>query len=664
MLFSTLVATKAGTPKLVLLTTACLVLVGCSGLVLQTSPVNIQDRVLSSANDYLLKLQKCDNNSKAHWQLLAIRALLHEGRLLEASGYLGQLSKNLSSVQLVERQMLIAELDILNKKNIRARNVLDQLDSSLLSIDQKIRYYHAQITVNEGCYFLPLLRIYIAQERLLNGQVHQDNLDETWQILLKCTPQQINSAFINANENVLQGWMDLLRSYQDNRLALDPLQAAIKDWKTRYPEHPAAKTLPTQLKRVFSLAQSSITNIALLLPLSGQAKVFSAAILQGFEAAKNNIAVPPIALEALSAINSNQPFVIPAAPNSGEAVSNLLSSLDHPVTSSVLISPWQVFNNHQVKVYDTTDQSLVVVLNKVQQDGITLVVGPLLKEAVDQLSDINTSLNILALNHPKTTNDHPNICYFSLSPEDEARDAANHIWGQQHRYPLLLVPRTSFGNRIAAVFNQEWQKLGGQTVLQQSIGSMDELRQAANSGGLHLTGTPITSASTLPSMTTKNTPAVSFSNEIKKSDYMIDAIYIIATQAELTLIKPMIDMVIDSRSKQAIYASSRSYQAGSGIDFRLEMEGLQFSDIPLLAGFNSSLLQEAMSFFHNDYSLLRLYAMGVDAWILVNYFDALRYAPLLQISGVTGILTATPSCVINRKLTWLRYHNGMVVPIS
>ncbi|XPE42869.1 penicillin-binding protein activator [Shigella flexneri] len=51
---------------------------------------------------------------------------------------------------------------------------------------------------------------------------------------------------------------------------------------------------------------------------------------------------------------------------------------------------------------------------------------------------------------------------------------------------------------------------------------------------------------------------------------------------EVAFIKPMIAMRDGSQS-DAAYASSGSAQA-AGPDFRLEMEGLQYSEIPMLAG--------------------------------------------------------------------------------
>lgn len=75
----------------------------------------------------------------------------------------------------------------------------------------------------------------------------------------------------------------------------------------------------------------------------------------------------------------------------------------------------------------------------------------------------------------------------------------------------------------------------------------------------------------------------------------------------------MIAMRNGSQSGATLYASSRSAQGTAGPDFRLEMEGLRYSGIPMLAGGNLPLMQQALSAVNNDYSLARMYAMGVDA---------------------------------------------------
>ena len=669
MLSSTLVRTKVG--RLVPVMLAAMLLAGCPSQAPQTPPTNIQDEASANSDYYLQQLQQSNDDNKADWQLLAIRALTREGNLPQASEQLSTLPQNLSNIQLQERQLLSAELQVANKNYAAARDALNPIDSSLLSANQQVRFYQAQIAANQGEASLPLIRAYIAQEPLLSAQAHQDNLDQTWQTLLALKPQDMNSLVINADENVLQGWLDLLRVYQDNRQDPDLLKAGIKDWQNRYPQNPAAKSLPTQLNQILNFTQASTSHIALLLPLNGQARVFSDAIQQGFVAAQNGITLttpmqaPQPASDPALSMPTSPDETNGAVSTSAASVDNL-TAITEPSAAPAPMPMTPPVASGQVKVYDTSSQPLPALLAQAQQEGATLVVGPLLKTDVDQLASTPTTLNVLALNQPEQPQDSPNICYFALSPEDEARDAARHIWEQQKRQPLLLIPRGSFGERIAKAFAEEWQKLGGQTVLKQNIGATGELRQMVNSGGIRMSGTPVMVQSAEPqSVTIAGLTIPAPPSDIPASTSGgIDAVYIVATQDQMTLIKPMIDMTTTSRTKPALFASSRSYQAGAGPDFRLEMEGVQFSDLPLLAGTNPQLQQQVSRQFRNDYSLVRLYAMGMDAWTLANHFAEMRQLPGFQVAGATGVLTASPDCVITRKLTWLQYRQGMIVPVS
>ncbi|XPE69767.1 penicillin-binding protein activator [Shigella boydii] len=53
--------------------------------------------------------------------------------------------------------------------------------------------------------------------------------------------------------------------------------------------------------------------------------------------------------------------------------------------------------------------------------------------------------------------------------EDEARDAARHIRDQGKQAPLVLIPRSSLGNRVANAFAQEWQKTGQRRVVHENL---------------------------------------------------------------------------------------------------------------------------------------------------------------------------------------------------
>ncbi|HCR1046275.1 TPA: penicillin-binding protein activator [Enterobacter hormaechei] len=693
---------------------AALIFTGCGTQAPDQSTAHMQGSAQADSGFYLQQMSQSTNDTRINWQLLAIRALLKEGKTQQAAELFSQLPQDLNDTQRHEQTLLSAELKVAQKDYDGAKKILGTIDLSALDKNQQARFWQAGITAEQGRPSLTLLRALIAQEPLLAGADKQQNIDATWQALASMTQDQAKALVINADENVLQGWLDLQQMWFNNRSDPNMLKAGITDWQKRYPQNPGAKMLPTQLVNVQNFKPASTSKIALLLPLNGQAAVFGRAIQQGFEAAKNGttaVSGSAVPAQAAQAANVND-VVSPSAAETSDlttAQTPAQGTMQNPVTAPTTqpatpapaatqapaetpapataeqpqpqtaqpeqqpaaqpqaVATTSANPGAELKIYDTSAQPLDQVLAQVQQDGASIVVGPLLKNNVEALMKSNTTLNVLALNQPEQVQNRANICYFALSPEDEARDAARHIHEQGKQAPLLLIPRSTLGDRVANAFAQEWQTLGGGVVLQQKFGSASELRAGVNGGaGIALNGSPVSAS--LPQQQSVTIggltiPAPPTDAQISGGG-KVDSAYIVATPEEIAFIKPMIAMRNGSQSGATLYASSRSAQGTAGPDFRLEMEGLQYSEIPMLAGSNPQLMQQALGAVRNDYSLARLYAMGVDAWALANHFTQMRQVPGFELNGNTGDLTADQDCVINRKLSWLKYQQGQIVPAS
>ncbi len=694
---------------------AALIFAGCGTQAPDQSAAHMQGAAQADSGYYLQQMSQSSNDTKTNWQLLAIRALLKEGKTARAAELFNQLPQDLNDTQRREQSLLSAELKVAQSDVDGAKKILGSIDIGALDKNQQARFWQTGIAAEQGRPSLQLLRALIAQEPLLSGKDKQQNIDATWQALSSMTQEQAQALVINADENVLQGWLDLQQMWFNNRSDPKMLKAGITDWQTRYPQNPGAKMLPTQLVNVQNFTPASTSKIALLLPLNGQAAVFGRTIQQGFEAAKNGITAvtgSAVPMQAAQAANVND-VVSPSAaettdlttaqaPAQGTMQNPVTAPTTPPATTPAPAAPAQAPADAQnapaadataeqpqpaaqpaaqpqapvttsanpgaeLKIYDTSAQPLDQVLAQVQKDGASIVVGPLLKNNVEELMKSNTTLNVLALNQPEQVQNRANICYFALSPEDEARDAARHIHEQGKQAPLLLLPRSALGDRVASAFADEWQKLGGGIVLQQKFGSANELRAGVNGGaGIALNGSPVTAS--LPQQQSVTIggltiPAPPSDAQISGGG-KVDAAYIVATPEEIAFIKPMIAMRNGSQSGATLYASSRSAQGTAGPDFRLEMDGLQYSEIPMLAGSNPQLMQQALGAVRNDYSLARLYAMGADAWALANHFSQMRQVPGFELNGNTGDLSATQDCVINRKLSWLKYQQGQIVPAS
>ena len=693
---------------------AALIFTGCGTQAPDQSTAHMQGSAQADSGFYLQQMSQSSNDTRINWQLLAIRALLKEGKTQQAAELFSQLPQDLNDTQRHEQTLLSAELKVAQKDYDGAKKILGTIDLSTLDKNQQARFWQAGITAEQGRPSLTLLRALIAQEPLLAGADKQKNIDATWQALASMTQDQAKALVINADENVLQGWLDLQQMWFNNRSDPNMLKAGITDWQKRYPQNPGAKMLPTQLVNVQNFKPASTSKIALLLPLNGQAAVFGRAIQQGFEAAKNGttaVSGSAVPAQAAQAANVNDvvspsaaetsdlttaqtpaqgtmqnpvtapttqpatpapaatqaPAETPAPATAEQPQPQTAQPEQQPATQPQAVATTSAYPGAELKIYDTSAQPLDQVLAQVQQDGASIVVGPLLKNNVEALMKSNTTLNVLALNQPEQVQNRANICYFALSPEDEARDAARHIHEQGKQAPLLLIPRSTLGDRVANAFAQEWQTLGGGVVLQQKFGSASELRAGVNGGaGIALNGSPVSAS--LPQQQSVTIggltiPAPPTDAQISGGG-KVDSAYIVATPEEIAFIKPMIAMRNGSQSGATLYASSRSAQGTAGPDFRLEMEGLQYSEIPMLAGSNPQLMQQALGAVRNDYSLARLYAMGVDAWALANHFTQMRQVPGFELNGNTGDLTADQDCVINRKLSWLKYQQGQIVPAS
>lgn len=548
---------------------------------------NTSDNLLRSdanANSefYLNQVHKSqDLELQNTYQLLAARALLSENKLLQAQGILSSLGK-LTDEQNLDKSLLLAQLAALQNRNQAATQILQGITLEKLSPSQQVRYYaiEARLAENNGD-FMSAVRSRIKMNTLITDyQRKQENVNTIWQTLRQQDANVLRFAQVQPNETALIGWLDLIDTYNTYLSQPDQLLAAIQRWKAKYPSHNANLFMPSELKNIINYQKTNITNIALLLPLSGNAKLIGDTIKAGFDEARG----------------SNNPII--------------------------------------VETYDTMTTPVPQLIEQARAAGAQAIVGPLLKNNVDAVLNSNTTgLDILALNSTPDSVARPNICYFGLSPEAEARDGANHMWQSNIRNPLLIVPQNDLGQRSASAFNLRWQQLSGTDATTQYYNKPEDIINALQSGLANINNSGI-------------------NGKI--------GIYIIADNLDLLDIKNELSNS-SFAGKFQIFASSRSNSPNNGPDFRLTMDGVSFSEIPFLEQMDSDLYKKVSQVTNGDYSLMRLYALGADSWNLITHFNELRQIPDYNLQGLTGDLSAGSDCNLNRKLVWLTYSNGTIV---
>ena len=553
-----------------------LVLAGCANIFSNSFTDTLKNDANANSDFYINRIEQAKSvEDQQTYKLLAARVLVTENKVASAEAFLSEL-KDLTEPQLLDKSIVDAHVSAVKKNNQLAKSQLAAINLALLSPSQKARYYEvaARIAENQNDTIEAVKARIQIDNFLTDTQRKQENNDRTWALLRNTNRGVINNTVVEGSP-ALAGWITLAKAYNDNINNPAQLSQALQNWKSSYPSHSAAYLFPTELRGLFNFQGTNLSQIALLLPLSDNAQLIGNTIKKGFDDARG----------------------------------------DSPI---------------QVTVFDTMTQPIESIIEQAKQQGITTLVGPLLKQNIDTLLNNPANiqgLSVLALNSTPNARAIGQLCYYGLSPEDEAESAANKMWNDGIRNPLVLVPQADVGQRTASAFNVRWQQLAATDANIRFYNNPDDINFALQEG----------------------------------LSQNAEALYIVATSEQLAEIKTSVD---NTNRNLKLYASSRSNSPNNGPEYRLLMNGLQFSDIPFFKDTSSAQYRQIEQMTNGDYSLMRLYAMGADSWLLINQFNELRQVPGFSINGLTGKLSAGPNCNVERDMTWFVYQNADVVAIN
>lgn len=152
---------------------AALLFAGCGTQAPDQSAAYMQSSAQADSAFYLHQMQQSADDSKTNWQLLAIRALLKEGKSQQAVELFNQLPQNLNDTQRREQSLQAVEIKLAQKDVAGAQALLDRLKPTDVAPNQLARYWQAQIDASQGRPSLTLLRALIAQEPLLAAKDKQ-----------------------------------------------------------------------------------------------------------------------------------------------------------------------------------------------------------------------------------------------------------------------------------------------------------------------------------------------------------------------------------------------------------------------------------------------------------------------------------------------------------
>lgn len=428
--------------------------------------------------------------------------------------------------------------------------------------------------------------------------------------------------------NLLGGWMDLARIFK----ATEPgktRNARLGEWLEQHPSHPVlAQVLDDPDAPPPSLAE---------VPLEAERPVEPAPpALTDASGTAPDVAAPGTQAPEVKAGSDNIAVLLPEGGKFAEFGAAIRAGLE--AANQAELPELRV----QLRYYDASDPALArELVQKAADEGAKLVIGPLAKDAVEQLARAEQlPLPVVALNRVATTAHlPPQLLQFSLDPEDEARQAAEQAWADGARIAISLLPQGAWGDRLRDSFRSRWEGLGGRLA-----GHHQYNPETANQEG-----------------------AIDQLLELVKDSDLPTALFLVAPGPDKAA--KLWPQVRDKRPPQVrVYATSHAYGGRPNPSTDRDLVGLTFPDLPwvLLPNSEDPLgMRRLAGAVGNRQGLnLRLFAMGLDAYRIAHELDNWAENPQAIVGGTTGQLSLGPRQTIQRRLTWARMGEQGPEPLA
>lgn len=366
-----------------------------------------------SAEEWEQLAQTAPAGDRVEYLLNAAENYRNHGNFAAAAGVVAQLNTDTLHLTGADRLALLrASFAQQQQDTEQVLAALSPIVPSRLDIEQRYEYHVARVIALQS-----LARYYeSAAERMhlnaLLGEREQRENNAAILDTLSLVPLAFLHGAIGIAAEPLRAWVDLAVLVQHYQFDATAFERQLADWRVRYPNYPEAMDFARKVWAHRAPSLSPPSTVAVLLPSGGEFAAAAAAVREGLLGAHQRTSI-------------------------GEQVS--------------------------IRFYDTLHTPPYVLYQQARQEGADVVIGPLTKPEVEQLTTaagLSKSTPVLALNQTRTKN-IPTLYQFALNPEDEAEQAAGLAWRDGLRQMSVIVPNNRFGARMRQVFTQRWVALGG-----------------------------------------------------------------------------------------------------------------------------------------------------------------------------------------------------------
>ncbi len=566
-----------------------------------------------AANEYL-RLSELNEAPKKHYFRLRAAEILKTDQQAEQAKDILLDPNSVTTHPLLDtkRKILLADIHLSESQPELGLKALSNLPPAELPVSLQQELHTIKAKAHEAqAQSLEAARERIVLDSLLTAPEQlAANRQALWNDI-NALPVETLQGMVPTAEEHLRGWIELAVIARTDLHDGSRFNSQLSNWRLSHPSHPAEQEIIPGLTVISDELNQPPRQIALLLPLDGKFAPAAAAIRDGFISAWYD-----------DAQNPARPLV---------------------------------------KVYNGTPGNILSVYQQAIDEGAALVVGPLEKDAVEQLTRDGPVLRrTLALNQisadeldQDASSYDPKFYQFGLLPEEEAKQAAERAWFDGHVQALVLTPESDWGERVFGAFKEHWENLGGIVLEHQTFSPRHE-DFASSVRRLLDHDDSKQRAEDIGALLEEN---VGYAAPGRGD---ADFIFMAAFPIEARQLAPQLRF---HGARLPIYATSHVYSFTDRLSPDRDLDGVLFGDMPRVLQ-STKLSPEIRESIERDWpsqptAYLRLYTFGRDAYKIIPHLGQLRAQPFSRFPGETGTLSMDEFGRVVRQLTWARFVDGL-----
>lgn len=525
--------------------------------------------------------------------LRAAEALLEAGRITDATDALDRVQPERLRERETARFLLArATVHIHRGDMAAAQAALAALDKQLLTDPFAAELLRARVIAARQGAAAAATRLMAARLDDADAAQVQRRNDAIWQYLGDVPALEVAN-LATAPGSEARGWWEL-KTHMLQSLTLAAQRRRLEAWRSAWPRHPAAALPPAGLAAL-GTPISEVRQVGLMLPLSGPLSRAGRAVRDAFFATYLS--------------------------NSGDV-------------------------GYQVRVYDTAAEPIPALYERALLDGADVLVGPLQKEAVTAMNDLDPEVPVLALNYLGDALPAPNLVQLGLAIEDEARTLEQWINDAGLERLVLLHNNQDWSQRALAAFQSDWT---GPLVIQ----PLEDIRTITESVGvaMHVAASEERRAA-LQDVIREN---VEF---LPRARGDVDAVLALVTPVEATALVPALKFHFADHLP--VYATSQTVR-GASPERLTPLAGFRVSELPWFVVADGAYRELNSAFELTGSPFVSLYALGVDAFRLADRLPLILGGNLSELLGSTGELRFPPDGRIERRLARTVVRRGSLV---